>query len=373
MKALRTTAVLLTSAILALSVVSCSSEKDNDDDAGERTDAESVEEQENVDPADTEGEAADPTVTVTPGIAPANAGTVPYFPDDYLVNQDYDILMNFIEEKNAEDGSYTFSIAESYDANARAWYWGIWVIEPDGSAVEYRNIDGVAAESGQSIDFWYGDSYDYDTISRVPVLFDTQTSSCNVVDSLKDGLYIGSLIGVSIDCSYVVANIGSAIYRSADELAGLEPGDVVSFPELDLELTIDTIDGDYISFTDSWYYLVLHQAQRFSDRAIYALCEAGDCPVGYDYRLAVLPVADNCVVNDTFSILTGRDKVDPSLSQGNSLSESYYWTYLISDDAPDMIYYRAALSNNGYVYAYGLTYPLELSDGRVVRLCLEWR
>ena len=89
----------------------------------------------------------------------------------------------------------------------------------------------------------------------------------------------------------------------------------------------------------------------------------------YNYTVE-LPVSDSCVVTDTYDLL--YDDVDMSgvTPTGNPIFDSCYWyvntevsNYPMNDD----------LQDGWYRDCYGLLYPIEIRNGEVVRLNIEWR
>ena len=308
-----------------------------------------------------------PVPTSAPAIDPASIG------DSTVYNE----LMAYAEQVHQEDPEATFSLTRGYGEGS--WYWGLWVHEADGYSVEHRVVNGNVVGSGDVNPYYEGASLSYDQLQRLPTLCETYAFSYSdedliIADSVPDGVYFGEIEAIKADGSEAFLVIGDCITISRDQLDQYEVGDTFHIDELDYDFVISNIDESYgisTDYDDFWFSEGYSRYLPDSDRLM--LMTSSENPIVVNSRLALLPFAPDCQITDTFAILSGRDTPNPSLFGENILTESYYWTYLLQDDYEDSLEIRSALSNNGYIAAIGLAYPVVVENGQIVLMNVEWR
>lgn len=317
-----------------------------------------------------ETDAPVPDISVTPAQTETEDTTPVSNPVTITDTGIYSNVMAFIDEQHQADPNAKFAITDEWD------YWGIWV-ESNGSIQEYRYVDEQLTPTGRNeADFWYV-TVDYDVIRKYPTLCEVYAwvgseEIIEVVDHVPDGVYFGGIVAVSEDCSSAFITLGNAVTRPRDELARYNVGDTIYIEEIDYDFVVSDIGDNWIDNEDFEPWFANDYTSCLPDSDVLMLMTASDNPFIYDKRLAVLPIDPDCKITDIFSILSGTNQADPSLNTGNVLSQSYYWTYMMRDE-PVSIEHRLDMSNNGYINAWGLLYPVVVREGRIVEMNIEWR
>ena len=295
--------------------------------------------------------------------------SVPVFSGDPV----YDEIMEFFRIQHETDSSVQFSISDGYSQDDGSWYWGLWLIYPDGSAVCYRRFDdgNFSAVSEDESGSWRR-AYSYDEISQIPMIFSYE-EDIRIGQSVPDGVYFGSLEAVSEDLSYALVCIGEPVYRSMEELSQYSVGDTIHIDEIDYDFVISDIGDGYIDSEDGEPFFSTSYVNCIDEDNILMLCGYSDNPYHANDRFLILPIAPDCEITDYFSYLSERDDVDPSLDNGTALSRSYFWTYIMRDEFEVSMERANELSNNGFHLTEGFLYPVHVENGEIVSMNLEWR
>ena len=285
---------------------------------------------------------------------------------------DYDVIMSFIDQIHEQYPDAEYAFESAYDQDEEHWYWIVVVSYSDGSFDFFRNIDGNMTPENSILEFW-GDSYTYDQIRNVPLIYNYSYDGIEYADSVDDGVYFGSIVAVDSDLSEAIVCIGEPITRTVEELSGYEVGDTIRIDEIDYDFVVAEIDDGFIGSEDGEPYFSYSYTSAIGEDDVMMLTEYSDNPCYCNQRYVVVPISPTCEVTDVFSMLSGTDEADPTLDNGTTLSRSYYWTYMNSD--LDMLSYlrETDLANNGYRLVYGLLYPVKIVNGQISNMNIEWR
>ena len=335
----------------------------DDDDESSKT-----EETQSVETNETEEQTVETRPVAETSEAAPSEFALPAFPEDPA----YDDIMEFFRVQHETDSSVQFAISDGFDQDSQSWYWGLWLIYPDGSAVCYRRLDdGTITEVEDNSGYW-SRTYTYDEISGIPVICNYE-EDIRIGESVPDGVYFGSLEAVSEDLSYALVCIGEPVYRSMEELSQYSVGDTIHIDEIDYDFVISDIGDGYIDSEDGEPFFSTSYVNCIDEDNILMLCGYSDNPYHANDRYLILPISPDCEITDYFSYLSERDDVDPSLDNGTALSRSYFWTYIMRDEFEVSMERANELSNNGFHLTEGFLYPVHVENGEIVSMNLEWR
>lgn len=335
----------------------------DDDDESSKT-----EETQSVETNETEEQTVETRPVVETSEAAPSEFALPAFPEDPA----YGDIMEFFRVQHETDSSVQFAISDGFDQDSQSWYWGLWLVYPDGSAVCYRRLDdGTITEVEENSGYW-SRTYTYDEISGIPVICNYE-EDIRIGESVPDGVYFGSLEAVSEDLSYALVCIGEPVYRSMEELSQYSVGDTIHIDEIDYDFVISDIGDGYIDSEDGEPFFSTSYVNCIDEDNILMLCGYSDNPYHANDRYLILPISPDCEITDYFSYLSERDDVDPSLDNGTALSRSYYWTYIMRDEFEVSMERANELSNNGFHLTEGFLYPVHVENGEIVSMNLEWR
>ena len=335
----------------------------DDDDESSKT-----EETQSVETNETEEQTVETRPVAETSEAAPSEFALPVFPEDPA----YDDIMEFFRVQHETDSSVQFAISDGFDQDSQSWYWGLWLVYPDGSAVCYRRLDdGTITEVEDNSGYW-SRTYTYDEISGIPVICNYE-EDIRIGQSVPDGVYFGSLEAVSEDLSYALVCIGEPVYRSMEELSQYSVGDTIHIDEIDYDFVISDIGDGYIDSEDGEPFFSTSYVNCIDEDNILMLCGYSDNPYHANDRYLILPISPDCEITDYFSYLSERDDVDPSLDNGTALSRSYYWTYIMRDEFEVSMERANELSNNGFHLTEGFLYPVHVENGEIVSMNLEWR
>ena len=196
-----------------------------------------------------------------------------------------------------------------------------------------------------------------------------------LVTSLEDGIYYGELIALSEDGTSIYVYAGNAVTFDRAYIESLSEGDQVTYICNGVECvsTISEIseytDDDGVVHESYW----LDNAELWisddyeGDPDTMMLMSASYNPCReYNYTV-VLPIASSCEVTDTFDRLYGDIDMSDMVPTGNPIFDSRYWYVISSNESRD------DLEDGWYRECCYLLYPIEIRNGEVVRLNVEWR
>lgn len=277
-----------------------------------------------------------------------------------------DFLADYVVYNPNEDLRIGFG--RHYDSNGGAW--DLLITDADGeNGHVFSYVDGEVTEmEGMSIT---SATYPLDVFLQIPCFFEFW-SDIEYVEHPADGRYFGGIEALSLDGRSAIIYYGDPIVLTASEVAALRVGDTIDVEIYGMDrITVTNIETDsdhtYVQFDAQDLYLYQAYGENPDD---YLLMSSSDNPVTVNERLAIVSVADNCVVTDTYSYLTSQQSVDEFYASheetGIALLDSYYFYYITQLDQ-----YQTA--SNGWQTAHGLLYPVTISDGQIVQMNAEWR
>lgn len=286
--------------------------------------------------------------------------------------------MGFVDELEASaPGEYRYIIFSMSSDNDDYWLLEVF---GDNTTEAYIVIDGEMVET--TVPTYYHYSADlaltYDELKRFPCLIAMDYSSsvlrdAEYPDSLADGTYVGSIIAMSEDGTRLYMYVSEVVTFDRDFAESLQVGDSIGCSVNGRELTVTDIGTEtdqngeeqimYIGLTDSCH---LHPYTGIGDNDTFVLCQ-DSCPYFEPRYVVELPVSPSCEVTDAFDILVELPEYADQVPTGNPLLDSYWW-YVHSGDS-----YVPALYSNGWYQCSGLLFPIEVRNGEIVRVNIEWR
>ena len=308
-----------------------------------------------------------PTATPTPTPVPEP----PADPIDADEDQ-YGIFMAQIDAIETEYPGGVYRIDRSY---SDGYYW-ILVSIADHVERKYviknGEIEMISEESLEEEDSF---GLTYDTIKRLPLLLETDEYSFGllfdgVADTLDNGRYFGSVLGVSQDGTRLLLLVGRPMELDRSFVESLNEGDSIGYSDYTGDITVTSID-DYGS--GRLYHLSNghHLSSNYcEDEDTYMVASDNDCPYVGSVTLAEVPVSPSCAVTDTFDMLYGMsDEYDPDAPSDNPITGSYWWYMGINGNE----YAQFPAASNGWYMCNALAYPVVIQNGQAVSVNLEWR
>jgi len=295
--------------------------------------------------------------------------------DDFNADEDqYSIFMEKIDDIEAEFPGSSYAIV-----GRTGDYW-LLIASSDGEVHFYVICDGEITETESGIDLENVALSSYEGIRSIPYLGSDASwyyhSEC--VTSLDDGIYYGEMLAISEDGTRIYVCAGNAVTFDRSYMETLSEGDQITYTMNGVAWvrTIDRIseytdDNGVVHHTywlDDWDLWIEDDYDGNPDIMMLMSSSGNPCRE-YNYTVE-LPVSDSCVVTDTYDLL--YDDVDMSgvTPTGNPIFDSCYWyvntentNYPMNDD----------LQDGWYRDCYGLLYPIEIRNGEVVRINIEWR
>ena len=205
--------------------------------------------------------------------------------------------------------------------------------------------------------------------------FYVDPDSIPTVETVDDGVYFGSLIGISEDGTRARFKIGEPLEFTQEFVDSLEVGDALGvFDNNGTELTItsvsDTPNGRRLYIDDNSLFFT-NAYSEFTDSVL--ICSDSVNPVTINDVYVELPISSNCVITDTYYMLD-NDNEDPVYEDwqegepsGVPLFDSFFWCY--ENHNP---WTNIALTD-GWYNARSIAYPVVVNNGEVTGLNLEWR
>lgn len=318
---------------------------------------------------------AAPTATPTPrptsAPTPTPAPAVTADPMDADEDQ-YGVFMAQIDAIEAEYPGSVYSISRSYGSDDH------WILVSVFDNVERRYvISGGVIEmvSEESIEDAEPFGLSYDTIKCLPFLLETDEYNFGLrfegaADTLDDGRYFGSVLGVSTDGTRLLLLIGSPMVLDSSFVESLNEGDSIGYSDFTGDITVSRIVTED---TNTYYYLsngcfLSHDYCESDDT--YMVSGDSDCPYVGSAMLVEVPVSSSCEVTDTYDMLCGMDEgYDPDAPSDNPITGSYWW-YL---GTGDIEYIQFTYRSNGWYGGTGHAFPVVIRNNEVVSINIEWR
>ena len=280
----------------------------------------------------------------------------------------YMLYMEFIDEYNANHADSMYCFIDNYSIDTET-NWSLLITSSDQSvAEEYTVANGevtLVGDTNRDDTF-----YTYDTIIQFPVLFGPGQSAfgfecVELISSIEDGLYYGSIIAFSLDGTQMLVTLGDPVIISPDEYNALQEGDQISVND-GFELNLSTMSESQYSFREQ---------NRGQDDASYILTTVNDMIVTINSRIMIIDVAPDCVICDHFQymlhgVVEGYDYTQLPNSDGdNNFSNTYYYEYFTSDSNTAINYPNYST----WTPAYGILEPVEIENNQIVSMTLGFR
>jgi hypothetical protein len=284
----------------------------------------------------------------------------------------YAIFMGKIDEIEAEFPGSSYAII------GRSGDYYMLIAASDSGVHFYVIRNGEIMETESDIDLEAVTLSSYEGIRSMPYLgvSDPWYYHSEYVDSLEDGIYYGSMYAMSEDGTSIYVVAGHAVTFDRSYMETFSEGDQITYIRNGVEW-VNTID--HISeYTDD--NGTVHRTYWLDDSDLWIsddydgnpdimmlMSSSGNPCREYNY-IVELPVSSSCVVTDTFHILVDLPEYEDQVPTGNPLFDSYWWYVSYSNDMNGSVTYT-----NGWYECHGLLYPIELRNGEVVRINIEWR
>lgn len=285
-----------------------------------------------------------------------------YTSEDY--DKAYDAYMNQIDTINASgDGDYLYGFVWDRTEEAADVPYVLVASKPgDDNVLQYVSVDGEIIDSDSFL--FDGPTLTYETIKKLPAIMETFYFSEDTVinDSIKDGLYYGDILAVSVDGTKVLASFGNPVIISAEKYDALQEGDNLGdVTGIDLFSDEYYTLNEYGCFGDDFY---------FSERdGEYILYGSSDCIISYGGDLAHVDIGTDCKITDNFIWLTGADGFEQELV-ADSLADTCFLSDMTSEDGM-LGQYR--INHNGWTEASAILEPVVIENGTIKEITLGWR
>ena len=294
------------------------------------------------------------------------------------ISEHYDLFTGFAAGEYESDPGAEFAFVNNYQEGDLSWM--LAVKYTDGSLVIYKKdgsevVAALPADLSVNTEYFAEESVvPYEMFKDYPCILDMDLygGPYAVSGSIPDGYYYGNLLALSMDGNYALIQYGEGVIYTEDEYNALQVGDTVTYPGWDGEegtATVTSIDEDgWMHLDQDDLYFV--QGAYTPDPTQYCLLSSSDNPVYSNEGIALVPISDDCVVTDTFGMLyTDLEWADYNLQPktGEPLLDSFY--FYLETHVPYVPHYVS----NGWMETYGLLYPVEVTDGQITVLNIEWR
>ena len=369
----RTMIALLTAASL---LVSCSKEAPAETTTEGTTTEATTTEENTVESESSETTETTPTPSPTPEPTP-----VPTPPGDIRSegSNQYDMFMAKIDEIEASvpgQYGYQFSIDRNcciltvYDGTTKVMY-----VISDGEIIEYvpevqhdYSFDPyLSYEDIRSIPFLCDTRFSFDTLGEERVEFNSPVT--DVVDSVPDGMYFGSLVGLSSDGTSALIVAGTPISFDRDEILSLEIGDPIGFMDFTVADIQVNEEYDYVQIdlsSESYDIGNLHLTNNpYIDGSELYLCEDSRDWMLQDAVIVQVPVSPSVELGGNYeNMLYGPDGYEPEdlVITGNALLDSGYWALL-----------DPSYGSNGWISCSGGLEPVMIENGQIIYMAIGYR
>ena len=319
-----------------------------------------------------------PTLTPTPRPTATPTPTPDPTGDPIGSSEDqYPIIMGFVDELEASaPGEYRYNVFTRFTDDDRYWVLEVF---GDNTHDAYMVVDGEIVETwapSSSGSDRSEDALTYDELNRLPCLIPdvfSPSTDAEYPDSLADGTYVGSIIAMSEDGTRLYMYVSEVVTFDRAFAGSLQVGDSIGCSVNGRELTVTDIrtetdqNGEeqimYVELSDS---CSLGLYDGIGDDDTFVL-KQDSCPYFEERYVVELPVSPSCEVTDTYDILVELPGYEDLVLTGNPLLDSYWW-YAQNDPSYDLV-----LHSNGWYQCGGLLFPVEVRNGEIVRVNIEWR
>lgn len=322
------------------------------------------------------------TTETTPAPSPTPEPTpVPTPPGDIRTEgpEQYDMFMAKIDEIEASapgQYGYQFSVERNsciltaFDGNDK-----IRFVITDGEMTEYVPEE----EHSYVIDYYLS----YEDIRSIPFLCDTRLSVdtlgeervefnspvTDVVESVPDGIYFGSLVGFSSDGTSALVVAGTPISFDRDEILSLEVEAPIGFMDFTVADIIVNEEYDYVQIdlsSESYDIGNLHLTNnRDADNSRLYLCEESNAWMLEGCVIVQVPVSSSVELGGNYeNMLYGPDGYEPEdpVITGNPLLDSGFWAAL-----------DPSYCSNGWLSCSGGLEPVVIENGQITYMAIGYR
>lgn len=381
MKRYKITALMLSLAFVFASLTACSSAKgeevkvrpqNEDDEVIEISVDESSDQSEETEETPKETKSEDTEIVTEATVVKEDFGTARY-----------NSYMEYCGELHEENENLVFAF--SLDFSFSPYQYDLVAYDPTSEEYVkyYCNNEGVMSPVGKGTAGGDLDSYaiygalPYEEFIKLPYMMETDSEKLpEMVDSLPDGLYFGSVMAISDDATKLYLCVGEGVIFTKEEYLALKEGDKIRVDFYGTEfVTVESVDE---SVTDSnrvkldsegiWFVC----GEGTTSPTDYILYTDSDNPIYINEKIVCVPVSEECQIVDYFGWLLNEgyesDMKDFQEAQGldTLLSKTEFWYYHLTSQF-------SYESSCGFIPVWGFVYPVYIMDGQVVYLDLEWR
>ena len=298
--------------------------------------------------------------------APTPGGGYTDTTGDILENSEYyEIYRSYAEQLNSE-GDYKFGFEVRYLKDKGA-EWILQTCDAEGNLLKYHVSNGEVTSLSEQCYFTEEELLSYEDFLNVPFITETNDVG-SITSEVENGWYYGSSLAVSTDGTKLFFTYGEPVILTAEEYNCLEVGDyITTMYGSDVEVSkIEEKDGKKVVDLNTDAFFV--QGEYVQNTDDYVLFQ-DSCPVSVRIGTAVLDIAPDCEVTDSYDILyddqEGYAAYLEENSDDNPIHNSYFWYYMKICDLYDI--------SGEWLVDGSLLYPVEVKDNKVVSLNLEWR
>ena len=361
---------LILAGVLLTNCVSCLNDKKNDqDDKPEETEETTVET--SATPTPTE----EPTPTPTPEPTAEPEPSEITAPDDLTADDLYQLYRQYAEELNSQEEGLLYGYHFTRLAAGVDQFWVLAVVYPDGTFGDFVSVDGVMTDISNDVttNCTLDAMLPYDDFMKLPYLAENfYLSDAEIVDTIEDGRYFGNVYAFTEDGRYMFAIVGDPVTVTPEKYEALEVGDLICTGPSGVDFVVTDItyndDGSVKKVRVNDHCWFLNDKLTLGDT--YHLISGESDPVYINYRAVVIPVADDCGIDDQFAyyIPDGYDAYVEGLEDPNVITSSAFWyqQLLNAEDDPDYKDY-----GNGWMRSYALLYPIDIRNGQAVGMSLQ--
>lgn len=315
-----------------------------------------------------------PAATSTPTPAPAKSEITAI--DDLTSDELYSLYRQYAEEINNGQEGLLYGYHYTRLAAGNDYFWALSVVYPDGTFSDYASVDGDMTDiTDDLITNYQSDSIlTYDDFMKLPCLAENFfLSKSEIADTIEDGKYFGDAFNFTSDGKYMFAVVGDPVTVTREEFEALEVGDVICTGLYGSDYVVTDIyeyEGKkQVTVSDDCWFV---NNEFTLDEDTYLLVSSSNNPEFINPMVLVLPIADDCIIDDQFELIApeGYDDYVAGLEDPNVITSSVFWYQMLYDTE------RLSIDSdygNGWVRAKALLYPVVIEDGQVVEVTLTWR
>lgn len=380
MKKQKAAALLLGFTLTAFSFAACNVEFKKDAETSEATEAIATEEKETEAMTENETESTEPSEKPTeaseetePDISSDVIGEG-YGPDRYTAYRDFatelkeeddDLLFNYMENYSFDD-IYRFDLTTYCPETGEV---SVYYCSDDGFM--HLQITYVIDESSREDALIAFNSYE--DFMKLPFMT-ARVPADLITDSVPDGFYFGDVLAVNEDLDTFFISLSEPVILTEEEFLNLKVGDKIRVDLVGLEyVTVESVDESktdwgrvrFNSTSDSGYdYCInISKCSYTPDETDYYLYGVNDYPVTINEKYIAMPIADNCMIDDTNYLAGAYIEDAKKYAMENNLTTPFgqcsLWYFNVTESLFDLE------PSNGWIQFSGLGYPTIVKDGKI--------